>query len=329
MLADDEAAVDQLIAREPGNVAALIHKADLRASAGDEKGANTFYRAALKAAARGPVSSAVKSELARAQAACQRSSKRLEEHIEETLTRAGFGPSQRPQRFQESIEILMGRRSAVMALQQPRSYFYPGLPQRRFYERHEFSWAADLEQMTDTIRREVLPLVEDESRFAPYLYSDPSRPPKHGLVDNPDWSSLPLWENGAPVAKNVEQCPRTVAAIEKTDLLRIPKRAPHVMFSKLAAGAHIEAHTGLLNIRLVCHLPLIVPEGCVFRVGGEARHWHEGELLTFDDSVIHEALNNGDSDRVVLIFEIWRPELNADERGAVTALFDAVDSYGG
>ena len=65
----------------------------------------------------------------------------------------------------------------------------------------------------------------------------------------------------------------------------------------------------------------------MFRVGGQDRQWHEGTLLTFDDSILHEAVNRGTQDRVVLIFEIWRPELSEEERAAVTALFDAVDSY--
>lgn len=327
MVTDDEATLDQLIAKEPGNVAALIQKADLRASAGDEKIANSFYQAALKAAADRPVSGALAKELARAKAASQRSTQRFEDYLEDSLHRAGFGPGQRPQRFQESIEILLGRRPAVSSLQNPRTYFYPGLPQRRYYERHEFPWAADLEEQTDAIRQELLPLVEDQSLFKPYLYSDPSRPPKHGLVDNPDWSSLTLWETGAAVPEVIERFPHTSATVEKADLLKLSKRAPQVMFSKLAAGANIDAHLGLLNIRLVCHLPLIVPDGCLFRVGGEDRRWHEGKLLTFDDSIVHEASNVGDRDRIVLIFEIWRPELDVDEREAVTALFDAVDSY--
>ena len=47
----------------------------------------------------------------------------------------------------------------------------------------------------------------------------------------------------------------------------------------------------------------------------------------FDDTVEHEAANEGTSDRIILMFDVWRPELSADERRAVTALFDAVDSY--
>lgn len=327
MRTDDETTVDRWIAREPENVAALMRKADLRADAGDDRRAVTFYRAALSAARRGGAATGVPaSELARAQAVCQRAERLFEEYLEESLANSGFGPRQRPPRFQESIDILLGRRAAESEIQQPRTYFYPGLPQRRYYERHEFSWSAELERQTEAIRDEMLPLVDDESRFKPYLYSDPSRPPRHGLVDKPDWSSLHLWDNGEPVARNVEQCPRSAAAVEKLDLLRMPNRAPCVMFSKLKAGAHIEPHNGLLNIRLVCHLALVVPEGCMFRVGGENRQWREGELIVFDDSVIHEAINKGKSDRTVLIFEIWRPELDADERAAVTAMFKAVDS---
>ncbi|MBV7256207.1 aspartyl/asparaginyl beta-hydroxylase domain-containing protein [Pacificimonas sp. WHA3] len=324
---DEEAAVDQLIANDPGNVAALIKKGDLRTSAGDEKIANSFYRKALKVASGGPVSSELKSELLRVQAACRRSSGRFEEYLADSLRQAGFGDGQRPPRFQESIEILLGQRPAVSSLQNPRTYFYPGLPQRRYYERHEFPWAAELEQKADIIRDELLPSVKDERLFRPYLYSDPSRPPKHGMVDNPDWSSLTLWETGVPVPETISQFPKTIEVVQKADLLRMPKRAPQIMFSKLAAGARIEPHVGLLNCRLVCHLPLIVPDGCMFRVGGEDRQWREGQLLVFDDSIVHEASNNSHQDRIVLIFEIWRPELDADERAAVTALFHAVDTY--
>ena len=115
--------------------------------------------------------------------------------------------------------------------------------------------------------------------------------------------------------------------MKKLDLPFISTRAPGILFSRLAAGARIPPHTGMINTRLICHLPLIVPPGCGFRVGGERREWREGELLVFDDTVEHEAWNHGDSDRIILIFDIWRPELSAEERRAVTAMFDAIDGY--
>jgi aspartyl/asparaginyl beta-hydroxylase (cupin superfamily) len=75
------------------------------------------------------------------------------------------------------------------------------------------------------------------------------------------------------------------------------------------------------NSRLICHLPLIVPPKCAFRVGNEVREWREGELLIFDDTIEHEAWNDSERDRVVLIFDIWRPELSERERQEVAALF--------
>ncbi len=83
----------------------------------------------------------------------------------------------------------------------------------------------------------------------------------------------------------------------------------------------------MINTRLVCHLPLIVPPGCGFRVGGETRLWEEGQLLIFDDTIEHEAWNEGQSERVVLIFDVWHPDLDAEERRAISVMFEAIDAY--
>ncbi len=78
---------------------------------------------------------------------------------------------------------------------------------------------------------------------------------------------------------------------------------------------------------MICHLPLIVPPGCGLRVGSETREWVEGKAWVFDDSIEHEAWNNSDQTRVILLFEAWRPELSAKERELVTAMFGAIDDY--
>ena len=83
----------------------------------------------------------------------------------------------------------------------------------------------------------------------------------------------------------------------------------------------------MLNMRLICHLPLIVPQGCWLRVGNETRELREGELLIFDDSIEHEARNPTGELRIVLIFDIWRPELSQAERNGVSAIFDAIDRF--
>lgn len=122
-------------------------------------------------------------------------------------------------------------------------------------------------------------------------------------------------------------CPSALAALELAPQPAIPASAPLALFSRLTPGTHIQPHHGMLNTRLICHLPLIVPEGCALRVGPETRQWHEGELMIFDDSFEHEAWNRGTSDRTILLFEIWRPGINADEREQLTRIFSAIDTY--
>ena len=95
------------------------------------------------------------------------------------------------------------------------------------------------------------------------------------------------------------------------------------MFSLLAPHTAIPPHVGVNNTRLVCHLPLIVPEGCWFRVGAETRHWERGKAFVFDDTIEHEALNPSDQLRVVFIFDLWAPALSVSEREAVAAVISA------
>jgi aspartyl/asparaginyl beta-hydroxylase (cupin superfamily) len=101
------------------------------------------------------------------------------------------------------------------------------------------------------------------------------------------------------------------------------------MFSLLRAQTRIPAHSGFQNTRLTCHLPLIVPPGCRFRVGNEVRQWQVGKLLIFDDTIEHEAWNDSAEDRVVLIFDIWRPELNETEKREVASLFSITNIQAG
>ena len=108
----------------------------------------------------------------------------------------------------------------------------------------------------------------------------------------------------------------------------LPGKAPMVLFSLLKPRAHIPPHNGLINTRLICHLPLLVPGPAWLRVGSETRHWQEGKLLIFDDSIEHEAMNEADETRVVLLFDIWRPELTLQERDEVARLFGALSAYG-
>ena len=106
----------------------------------------------------------------------------------------------------------------------------------------------------------------------------------------------------------------------------VPGRCPNAMFSLLAPKTRIPPHTGVANTRLVCHLPLIVPPGCGFRVGAETRSWVPGTAFVFDDTIEHEAWNDSDELRVVLIFDLWPWALSEAERQAVAAVMAESDA---
>jgi len=213
--------------------------------------------------------------------------------------------------------------------QEPSDFHYPGLPEIEFHDRSLFPGLAALEQATSDIRDEFNALIAAEAaEMVPYVqYPDrvPLRQWKE-LNNNRDWTAIHLLKGGLPVDVNARHCPRTMEAISHMDQPEVPGASPVAMFSLLAPRTRIPAHTGVANTRLVCHLPLIVPPECGFRVGAAMREWRVGEAFVFDDSIEHEAWNDSDELRVVLIIDVWPPALGEAERRAVAAVIGATNA---
>jgi aspartate beta-hydroxylase len=320
--------VDRVLAVEPAHLPALILKADHFAASGDGRAAESFYRAVVtRAPPLDRLPPELRQEVHRAERLCADFSRAFETHMREAVAAAGFDPTRSSRRFAQSLDLLLGAKT--LFLQAPTSYYFPELAQRQFYERDEFSWAAELEANTARIRAELMGVLAGEEAFSPYVQSTSERPAAEfgDLRDNPKWAAYYLIEGGEVVSSAAERCPRTLAAVSATPLCRSPGRTPSVLYSRLSPGARIPPHHGQINARLICHLPLIVPPSCGLRVGNEVRPWVEGELLIFDDSIEHEAWNDSDQTRVVLLFEIWRPELTEEEQRLVSATLASVGSY--
>lgn len=206
---------------------------------------------------------------------------------------------------------------------EPTHFHFPGLREREFHPRSLFPWLAALEAETDAIAAELEAVMAAErAELVPYIqYAaheplDQWRPLNH----NPDWTAIHLLRNGRRVEANARHCPRTMAVLAQAPQPEIAGASPNAMFSLLAPGTAIPPHVGVNNARLVCHLPLVVPEGCWFRVGAETRSWRRGEAFVFDDTIEHEAMNPSDRLRVVFIIDLWHPDLSPVEREAVAAL---------
>jgi aspartyl/asparaginyl beta-hydroxylase (cupin superfamily) len=205
----------------------------------------------------------------------------------------------------------------------PTDFYYPELTEREFHPRRLFPWIERVEAATDAITAELRQVMAAErAELVPYVQYDEHVPMDQWrtLNKNRDWTAIHLLLRGERIDANARHCPGTMALLAELPQPVVQGASPNAMFSLLAPGAVIPPHVGISNSRLVCHLPLIVPEGCWFRVGAETRYWKPGEAFVFDDTIEHEAENPSDELRVVFIFDVWHPDLSPVERDAVAAL---------
>jgi hypothetical protein len=320
----EEAALQRQLEIDPRHLPALILSGELKARLGDDRAANAFFQAALNQAATMPdVPTSLHPMLNRARDFIMHVQAKFEQHLVDGLKQAGL---HRDGRVGTAIDMLLGKKQ--LYVQQPSSFYFPGLPQRQFYERSEFSWLADIENAVPAMQDELRAVLADGQDFAPYVKASSDRPrAANPLINDPSWGAFYFWRNGERVEANASRCPATMAALEMAPMPRIDKRSPIALWSLLKPGTHIQPHHGLLNTRLICHIPLIVPDDCAIRVGNETRAWRTGEALIFDDSFEHEAWNNSADTRVILLFEIWRPEISAEEQAALTTIFETINDY--
>jgi aspartate beta-hydroxylase len=322
--ADENDALERSLALDPNYLPALIRKGDLYVEQGGTVAAAAYYRAAVRLAASQPSLPAQwRLEVERADAATRRLAGEFERHLTATLAAHGLG-EEGTERFQRALDLLFGRRRIYQ--QQPKHFYFPELPQIEFYDRRNFPWVGALEQATASIREELRALLAAGGGFEPYIQKAPHRPNFNAnpLLDSLDWSAFYLIRDGREVGENAGRCPNTLSALRQVPLCRITGRTPSVLFSLLRPGTRIRPHNGYTNARLICHLPLIVPGDCGLRVGSRTHSWREGELVIFDDTMEHEAWNLSKELRVVLLFDVWRPELTGKERLLVAAALETV-----
>ena len=214
-------------------------------------------------------------------------------HAAESTARSNGDP-QLPARFQTYIAGLRTNRK------NPRMTIYPGLLSTPWHYPQQFQLVRDLEAAADKIAAEVRALAGRE-------FQDQAE----NIDRTGRWSVLFLYERGRKNEHICSQCPETVAAIEANrTVLSLGGLA---YFSRLEPGTQVAPHTGPTNMRLRCHLGIDVPEGCGLRVGGTTRKWQEGRCVVFDDSFTHEVWNTSDRERVVLVVDLWHPDLTNDE----------------
>ena len=308
----------------------LLGKGEYLQRQGQSRRAAAVFRDVLKVAPPEPQwPAALRQRLAQARELLHRDTEALSSYLNhQVATQRTAVDATQTARWDEAVSILAGKSRPYHS--ECNQLFVPRLPAQPFYERSLFDWVPALEARAAEIKAELQALVAGQlADFKPYVAYQPGDPVNQwqALNHSRDWSSYALWANGEPVQAHLDRCPRTAEALGGVGAVHITGLCPNAMFSALAPRTVIPPHTGDTNARLVAHLPLVVPEGCSFRVGHEWRPWREGEVMVFDDSIEHEARNDSDALRVVLIFDVWNPLLSQAEREMVNALSAAMRRY--
>jgi aspartyl/asparaginyl beta-hydroxylase (cupin superfamily) len=323
-------AIDRALSLDPYFLMALLSKGAIQERLGKPRAAARTFANALKVAPpveRLPASQ--RAALEHAQRAIAANSQALAAFLRgQTATRRAQLQEANIERFDESLDILAGAKPRFV--QEPLLFYYPRLPAIPFFDRACFPWLPQLESATDIIREELAGVLRgDAAEFAPYIQFPPEAPTNQWaqLNHSPDWSTYFLWRDGVRQDDNCARCPQTAALLESLPMASQSGYSPTAMFSVLSPRTHIPPHTGSTNVRLITHLPLILPENCRFRVGPTTRDWSMGEAWVFDDTIEHEAWNDSDQLRVILIFDVWNPLLSDAERVLVTELMAALNAY--
>lgn len=142
--------------------------------------------------------------------------------------------------------------------------------------------------------------------------------PESWLVGAGRWDIFKLYRGGLRQDRQCALAPTTMQIVDQL---------PHcgawlgmVYFSVLQPGTSIKPHCGLTNGRIRYHLGIEVADDLAWiEVAGQRRPWENGRCMVFDDSFCHRVEHRGSKRRVVLIVDLWHPELLPDERRILMA----------
>lgn len=104
--------------------------------------------------------------------------------------------------------------------------------------------------------------------------------------------------------------------------------AVELFFASLKPNSNIEPHSDFTNFLLTSHLCLDIPYSgqnkCRLTIGDETREWINGEVMLFDTSLLHDAINESDKTRYILMMRVWHPDLTPTERDALQFIYDCL-----
>lgn len=216
-------------------------------------------------------------------------------------------------RFEESINLIA--RQTSNSSENTNNFVYPGITHKPWYESDDYN---ALITVTNILKKEFIDIENEwlaslSSRKKIVPRYKPSEVFGETLKDKDEnWKYYLIWRQGKFTDAALSMFPKTVNIVTK--LKPFLYAFGEVVFIVMEPGVVLPPHTDDINISLTCHLGIETPENCGIKVENETRHWARGEVLFFDNSFIHEAWNKSQSNRVVMLIDLYHPELTKVEK---------------
>jgi aspartate beta-hydroxylase len=235
-------------------------------------------------------------------------------------------------RVTQALDIFLGLDTTKPShpAQRPLFLYVPGLSETPYLEAKRFDWVEAALAARAEIAQEARAVLATQNALQPFLETpsgDLSAYLSASTEQAPRWDAYFFYRHGQAFTENLAAAPKTAEFLQLMPLIRIPEHAPEICFSVLAPGTRILPHTGVSNLRVVAHLPLILPGQCALKVAGIERAWAMDEVLVFDDTFEHEACNLSDSVRVILLMDAWHPDLRESECTALAQLIEGIGVF--
>jgi aspartyl/asparaginyl beta-hydroxylase (cupin superfamily) len=177
----------------------------------------------------------------------------------------------------------------------------------------EYDWAIDFQKNWILIRDELnsyLNLHEPEAYFNSSMVNTKNT-----------WKTISLKWWDIEFRKRQAYFPITSSILKKyPELLSLS-------FNQLEPQGRILPHCGDTNAIYRCHLGLEVPDqlpATGFRVREETRSWEEGKWLVFMDAYNHEAFNQSDRKRVIMVVDVLRPEFKHNRKKVISVVLTSL-----
>lgn len=203
--------------------------------------------------------------------------------------------------------------------------YVPGLTCKSFWNTNDFEFCEKLKKSYKIIRKEFLSITKDASK----LIEEGNNVWAGALTEEAGgyglgWKTLVLMDRGMWDSTNCHLFPKTAKAVEKSGIPCV-----EVFFASMEANSNILMHSDFTNFVLTSHLAIDIPDNgqnkCRLTIGDTTKEWINGDMMLFDTSIMHDAVNESDRTRYILMFRLWHPDLTEVERLALQYIYDCLE----